>query len=412
MRSRERQVHNILITHIPYYSNLEANLQKRFRRRCYYFMRKINFRGGNGFEITIEHIAAISGAFIQISFGLENYLLKGFEVITIYPQAYKSTITGMFHKGDVNPSGAIAISWEDFVQGYKTDEDNLNVGLHELAHAWFFSISSDRHESQDNQYDLLSKFIFLSEEEVMKIRKKKKSIFRKYASENIYEFFAVSIEYFFEDAVEFKAEVPNLYRHLCLLLNQDPAEKNYSGFNIAEYFLARNLYKELNSSQINSIVEQKINISTQFRLDNKFMFSVGIWLILLFVGWNKKIVDNEYYIAIFILPVLGFLYSVFVNSQEKVSVATDYLVFQGRKGFKKYVQAVNYDNILTVNINRLDKLLIFKYMDSGRIRTKYLTSYSEHDFVRFIHILGHHKVVLKNSGTRVPRIKSKNRWRK
>jgi len=412
MRTRERQVHNILLTHNPYYGKLTANLQSIFRKRCFFFMRKINFRGGGGLDINIEHTVAISGAFIQISFGLNNYLLKGFDVITIYPKAYKSTVTGMLHKGDVNPNGAIAISWEDFKQGYKTDEDNLNVGLHEMAHAWFFSISRDRFESEDNQYDLLSKFIFLSEDEVMRIRKKRKSIFRKYASENVYEFFAVSIEYFFEDAIEFKAELPNLYRHLCLLLNQDPAEKEFTSFDVDEYFSSKNLYKELNSNNIANIEEQNLNIYTHFRLDKKFLFFLVIWIALLAIGFDQKIQDDEYYLIIFIVPIIGYLYLAFVNGREIVSVGTEFIVFQGRKGFKKYIQAVNFDNILTVNINRQERVLIMKYMDKGKVRTKYLSSYFDHDFIHFIHLLGHKKVVLKNAGTRVPRIKSRNRWRR
>ena len=412
MRTRERQVHNILLDHNPYYAKLIANLQTIFRKRCYFFMRKIKFRGGDGFDINIEHTVAISGAFIQISFGLNNYLLKGFEMITIYQKAYKSTVTGMFHKGDVNPNGAIAISWEDFIQGYKTDEDNLNVGLHEMAHAWFFSISRDRFYSEDNQYDLLSKFIFLSEDEVMRIRKKRKSIFRKYASENVYEFFAVSIEYFFEDAVEFKAELPNLYRHLCLLLNQDPAENKFTTFDVDEYFSSKNLYKELNKFNAVSIEEQNLNIHTHFRLDKKFLVFLFIWISLLSIGFYHKIQDDTYYLIIFLVPILGYIYLAFINGRETVSVATEFIVFQGRRGFNKYIQAVSYDNILTVNINRQERVFIMKYMDEGKVRIKYLSSYYEHDYIHFIHLLGHKKVVLKNAGTRVPRIKSRNRWRK
>ena len=172
-------LHNILEKHNPYYRDLNPSLQKEFRYRTKLFTKAIRFRGGNGFKITDEHITAVSGAYIQITFGLSKYFLIDFDVITIYEKAYKSTITGMYHKGDVNPQGAIAISWEDFVKGYETDEDNLNVGLHEMAHAWFFSISMNRFDEDSNTYDKLSKFIFLSEEEVVRLRNHKKSIFRK-----------------------------------------------------------------------------------------------------------------------------------------------------------------------------------------------------------------------------------------
>jgi len=177
--SVDNSLHDILYKHIPFYRNLDIDYQKEFQRRTKRFMHSIQFRGGNNFRIEFEHIAAVSGAFIQITFGIEDYFLSDFQVITIYPEAYKSTVTQMYHKGDVNPGGAIAISWKDFIDGYKTDEDNLNVGLHEMSHAWFFSISNQRFDEKDNLYDLLSKYIYLSELEVVKIRHHLKSIFRK-----------------------------------------------------------------------------------------------------------------------------------------------------------------------------------------------------------------------------------------
>jgi hypothetical protein len=36
------------------------------------------------------------------------------------------------------------------------------------------------------------------------------------------EFFAVSVEHFFEDPSGFAKELPLLYQHLCVLLHQDP----------------------------------------------------------------------------------------------------------------------------------------------------------------------------------------------
>ena len=72
----------------------------------------------------------------------------------------------------------------------------------------------------------------------------------------------------------------------------------------------------------------------------------------------------------------------------------------------------DFDNVLTVNISRYDSVLTLKYLDKGKMYTKTLTAASEYDFIRFTKIMGQHNVVLKNEGTRVPRIKSRNRWRK
>jgi len=412
MTANEKAFHQILERHLPYYRNLNSRLKRDFRKRTKRFISRMHFRGGDGFKITLEHIAAISGAFIQISFGKKYYYLNEFEVITIYEGEYKSTITGLYHKGDVNPNGAIAISWKDFVQGYKTDEDNLNVGLHEMAHAWFFSISHVRYDTHLSIYDLLSKFIFLTEEEIVKIRKHKQSIFRKYASENVYEFFAVAIEYFFEDAKEFKQESPNLYRHLCLLLNQDPAEGIYRGIKIENYFKQPNFYGELSPEKAAQFPEETLGVKARTGV-MRFVFVVFIILsISLIVGLSTEIKDLMYYYTVSGISLSVIIFLLIQQGREQVSISDKYMIFRGRNYFKKHIVGIHFDNILTVDINNQDQVLTLKYLDKSELLQKKLTALFEYDFTQFIQILAQHNVVLKNEGTRVPRIKSRNRWRK
>jgi len=412
MRANEKAIHLILERHLPYYRSLDSEYKMDFRRRTRDFINRMHFRGGGGFKITLEHIAAISGAFIQISFGKNFFLLNEFEVITIYEKEYRSTITGLYHKGDVNPSGAIAISWKDFVKGYETDVDNLNVGLHEMAHAWFFSISHVRYDEHLSIYDLLSKFIFLTEKEIVKIRKHKQSIFRKYASENVYEFFAVAIEYFFEDAKEFKQESPNLYRHLCLLLNQDPAEGIYRGIHVDAYFQEKNFYGELSPEKAAQFPEEKLGLKAITHSKKLFTAIFVIWFASFIMGLTSEIEDEMYYyISLGIsLSILVFFY--IKQSREGVSISKNYMIFRGRRFLRKYITGIHFDNILTVDINNNDQILTVKYLDKSKMFQKTLSALFESDFTHFIQILAKHNVVLKNEGTRVPRIKSRNRWRK
>jgi Mlc titration factor MtfA (ptsG expression regulator) len=48
---------------------------------------------------------------------------------------------------------------------------------------------------------------------------------RKYASTNIHEFWAVCIEHFFEAPLEFRKQLPELYRAMSKILNQDIAAR-------------------------------------------------------------------------------------------------------------------------------------------------------------------------------------------
>jgi len=400
-----------VMEYLPYYQKLRVSDQKEFRSRTRLFIQQIQFRGGDGFKITYEHVVAIAGAFIQISFGVKYYLLTDFEVITIYPEIYKSTVTQQFHKGDVNPGGAIAISWKDFLQGYETEEDNLNVGLHEMAHAWFFSISHQRFDEDDDLYDILSKYIYLSELEVVKIRHNIKSIFRKYASENVYEFFAVSIEYFFEDAKEFKAELPDLYRHLCLLLNQDPAEGITRGIHTQEYFTNKNLINFVPEEEEIIYPEEGLKITTN-RSAIRFFFGFIYSEFFLMIGGAFIGIGFSLYFFLAISIIFAFVLLWNFTAKYKISMGKHYMIMDSNVLFKKEKIAIHLDNILTVNLDVVKRNFTVKYIDNQQIFSKMFSANDRGYFENFVKVLVEYKLVLKKEGTRIPRLKSRNRWRK
>jgi len=51
----------------------------------------------------------------------------------------------------------------------------------------------------------------------------RRSYLRNYAFTNMHEFWAVSVEAFFENPVGLRANMPDLYDSLCRVLNQDPS---------------------------------------------------------------------------------------------------------------------------------------------------------------------------------------------
>ena len=128
------------------------------------------------------------------------------------------------HFGEVNPKGIIVLSWKKFLKGYDIPDDKINLGLHEMAHALMHTIihSYDHEDGLDNY---LRKIVQLSRDEMEKIKSDEHPFFRPYAATNIFEFFAVAVEYFFEVPAELKEHLPKLYEYLTLLLKQDPANK-------------------------------------------------------------------------------------------------------------------------------------------------------------------------------------------
>jgi Mlc titration factor MtfA (ptsG expression regulator) len=123
-------------------------------------------------------------------------------------------------KGFTAPNGTIAVSWPDYVHGYQVEDDNYNLGLHELAHALHVNNS----HSVDNKY-FKRHFRIWSERSLTDfydLRSGNNSFLRKYGGNNFHEFFAVCVEHFFESPLAFYEHIPNLYIRTCILLAQNP----------------------------------------------------------------------------------------------------------------------------------------------------------------------------------------------
>lgn len=217
-------LHSFYSRYSNYFNNLSPKLQKRFVYRSYSISGSIKVVGRQGFEVNQHTILLVVAAIVQITFGFRYYNLPRFRTILVYPDSYISPITGKLHDGEVNPRGVIVLSWKKLVKGFADPYDNINLGLHEMAHALMHTIIyTKKHELNLDQF--LEKVLKLSEEEISKIKSDEFHLFRSYASTNIAEFFAVSIEHFFEGPTELKKSLPRLYQKLTLLLKQDPANK-------------------------------------------------------------------------------------------------------------------------------------------------------------------------------------------
>ncbi|OYT11255.1 MAG: hypothetical protein B6I18_04790 [Bacteroidetes bacterium 4572_112] len=399
---REKEADKILENHLPFYAKLTSVYKAEFRKRVYRFIRNKTFRGGKDFKIKFEHIVAVTGSAIQISFGNDNYLLPKFNTIIIYEKVYQNPMTKNYHRGEVNPTaGIIVVSWKDFVYGYSTDEDNLNVGLHEMAHAYYFDIIKSRKDVVTN-YDLLSKYMFISEKEIIKIRNQHSTLFRNYAGDNIFEFFAVSIEYFFEDGKEFRIKLPNLYRHLCVLLNQDSAEEKARGFNTNMYFKSTSIKtkfpkndksKSLNISLVNTVSSLLIYASVIVIVMGLFTFST--------LGFQ--------YILWFILAIAVFATNFSYLQLSKV-IATNSHLFIIEKGFfRRKTLGIPYEGIITASIFSLDKYISIKYRDKDIIKRIIINPNGEKEMIEFERIMISKEIMLKMDGLRMPRIKSHKR---
>jgi Mlc titration factor MtfA (ptsG expression regulator) len=207
----------------PYFRKLKLKHQKEFMKRVGQFITSKNFIPREMNEVTEEMKVLVAALSVQLTFGLPRIYLSHFEKILIYPDNYYSTINNQYHKGEVNPRfGIIALSWRNLVEGIANENDGINLGLHELAHAIHLE-----NRIRNTEYGFLDEQVWLDYSdlaayEMTKIENGEPSLFRDAAAIDHYEFFAVLIENFFEKPQQLRNYSPHLYESAILLLQQDP----------------------------------------------------------------------------------------------------------------------------------------------------------------------------------------------
>lgn len=215
------QYDNWLSNYNPYYKSLTIENKKHFLRRTAEFIQAKEFRFHSMVEE--EYIPVlISGAAIQMTFGLKNYLMDYFPVIHVIRKEYTLDIDKETYYGHVSRNG-IYISWNSFLEGYEDYADSVNVGLHEMAHAISYDVflgQQDRHDADFKER--LQGFVKQAKPVFRAMRKDASHILDDYAATNFDEFWAVCVETFFENAEEFQRSMPDLYLSVCDLLNQNP----------------------------------------------------------------------------------------------------------------------------------------------------------------------------------------------
>ena len=208
--------------YFTYYINLSKKDKVLFEKRVQHFINIKKFIPRSMDEVTPEMKAFIAGAAIQITFGLPKVYFSHFKRILIYPNDYYSVINKKYHKGEVNVRGGIIVlSWNHFVEGYKYEEDSINLGLHEMAHALKLENNIFNKEYGFLDEQVLEQWENLAKQEINNMREGKSDFFRKYAAANQHEFFAIAVENFFERPRRFYEYSPELYKTMSLLLKQN-----------------------------------------------------------------------------------------------------------------------------------------------------------------------------------------------
>ena len=219
------EIERILTKRYQYYVQLDLELKEVFLKRIHHFINQKTFivKTNEGFK---EMPVLVSAAAIQLTFGLNDYLLPFYKYIRIYPQEYIGDDFLKILAGNVQ-NNIITVAWNQFLKGNEDLTDGSNVGLHEMSHALYFQklmIEGDYAKDFCKSYNhLLTACKEASQTEI----NRQKNLYSAYADTGLQEFWAESVEIFFEKPIELNRQYPSVYEAMQSLLNQDPLNKEY-----------------------------------------------------------------------------------------------------------------------------------------------------------------------------------------
>lgn len=211
---------SLLNLEFAFFSFLNESQKHSFVKRTLFISRKKQFIPRDGMYMGFDVKILISATIAKITFGMyNNYWMGMYETIVVYPQKFYSRFLDTYVKGLTSARGLVLLSWEDFMDGIRNTTDKINLGVHEFAHAFYFNYIHDNgNNSAYTAYRREAQDIFND----MKANLSHKSFyFRDYATANEHEFWAVSIEHFFENPFGFKKVYPQLYTFLSRVLQID-----------------------------------------------------------------------------------------------------------------------------------------------------------------------------------------------
>lgn len=217
----DEEIAIVLEKHFPYFNELSPSEKEKFLERIQVFIADKVFKihCNPGFK---EMPILISAAAVQLTFGLKKYLLPNFRFIHVYPEEFVG-IHPTLRVLEGNVSGhAINLSWKHFLAGYRDPANGQNVGLHELAHALYYQTFVVEENVDRNFRDTFDSFTEYGNKVYQQEALPGNDLYSDYALKNFQEFWAESMELFFEKPWQLKKQYPALYNALVELLNQDP----------------------------------------------------------------------------------------------------------------------------------------------------------------------------------------------
>ncbi|MEP3946394.1 M90 family metallopeptidase [Ascidiaceihabitans sp.] len=237
LQSRLSDAQRALISrHVPMIDMLPPETRAKLDGKIALFLDQVDFGGCNELDVTDEMRLSIAAQACLLVVNTDLWY-GNLTTILIYPSAFKSK--NITHDGRVVreaetvrlgeswSGGPVILSWADSAQGALNNEDGHNVVLHEFAH------QIDDMTGKTNGIPVLPDGQSLAEwgrvmaaafeRHSSDTQAGRKTVIDPYGATGYEEFFATSVEVFFEKPEQFKRDEPQVYAQLAALFNLDPA---------------------------------------------------------------------------------------------------------------------------------------------------------------------------------------------
>lgn len=213
----------VLAQNFPIYGRFPEKYKQKCNERIVWFRsrKKFVFYGDTARQEELKLV--LSGAMVFITLGLRNYrMMRSLLRVIVYPSQYYSRIKRRHHLGEYNPHfKTIIFSADRIWEGFAISDDNINLAIHEFAHALTFEMLKKSSWEARRFRVGIRKIRQLFENEGFRKKLISTQYFRAYGMTDLQEFFSVAVENYFETPSVFHNEFPELFDILQRMLNFD-----------------------------------------------------------------------------------------------------------------------------------------------------------------------------------------------
>jgi Mlc titration factor MtfA (ptsG expression regulator) len=228
----------VLKKNFPLYSRLSDADRAELHGHIHVLLKEKTFEGCDGLELTDEIRVTIAAQAALLLLHRESNYYPELHSILVYPETYvveaeEVDEAGVVHEFDDDRSGetweqgSMILAWDEVLEGGRDLDDDFNVVFHEFAHQLDLENGEidgiPRLESKDHYAKWTQTLMAALELFRKDVRRRKRTAIDPYAAEDLSEFFAVSVESFFERPLRLRKTYPALYRELSEYFRQDPA---------------------------------------------------------------------------------------------------------------------------------------------------------------------------------------------